>query len=346
MNRLAALLVLVACMQLRAQDVRFRPENVDPRTEKAIERGLAFLAKAQRSDGSWHHSSYITTVTSFAGLAFLASGSTPAEGKYADNVNRTVDFIINSSVSDGYLGLSWKHGRSMYGHGYAMLFLSQAYGMERDEVRQNKIRNLLVRGVHLSAKAQSKNGGWYYSPKNDMDEGSVTITQVQGLRSSRNAGISVPKEVIDNAVKYILNSVTKDGGIAYRLGSGGKPSRGGGKPAITAAAIVTLYNAGMYSHPATNGAYQFLERVADKKGGVVDMFGGHFHYSHFYYAQAMWRKGGTDWQKYYISLRDFLVKNQQPDGSWSGSSSGPIFATGIALCILQLPYDNLPIMER
>ena len=40
----------------------------------------------------------------------------------------------------------------------------------------------------------AKDGGGF-------DEGSTTITQVQGLRGCRNAGIPVPKEIIDKAVQ-------------------------------------------------------------------------------------------------------------------------------------------------
>jgi hypothetical protein len=34
-------------------------------------------------------------------------------------------------------------------------------------------------------------GGWYYSPDSDRDEGSVTVTQIQGLRAARNAELAL-----------------------------------------------------------------------------------------------------------------------------------------------------------
>ena len=38
----------------------------------------------------------------------------------------------------------------MHGHGFAMLFLGEAYGMERDKTRQNNIRLVLERAIRLT----------------------------------------------------------------------------------------------------------------------------------------------------------------------------------------------------
>ena len=58
-----------------------------------------------------------------------------------------------------------------------------------------------------------------------FDEGSVTITQMQGLRAARNAGIAVPAKVIDNAKKYLEECTTEDGGVIYSLGMGRRDER-------------------------------------------------------------------------------------------------------------------------
>ena len=48
----------------------------------------------------------------------------------------------------------------------------------------------------------------------DADEGSVTVTQVQALRAAKNAGIAVPKIIIDKAMKYLEMSTTDGGGVS------------------------------------------------------------------------------------------------------------------------------------
>ena len=87
-----------------------------------------------------------------------------------------------------------------------MLFISKVYGEEEDEQRREEIRDVLTLAVQFCADAQTSKGGWgYVSAKegSDFDEGSTCITQVQGLRACRNAGIPVSKEIIDRAKVYI-----------------------------------------------------------------------------------------------------------------------------------------------
>ena len=60
----------------------------------------------------------------------------------------------------------------------------------------------------------------------------------KGCAGCRNAGIPVPKEIIDKAVQYIKDCTLPEGGVQY------SSKGGGGRPAITAAAIACLFNAG------------------------------------------------------------------------------------------------------
>src|SRR5207248_3137723 len=72
----------------------------------------------------------------------------------------------------------------------------------------------------------------------NFDEGSVTITQLQGLRAARNAGIPVPKETITRAMEYLEACTTTKGGVIYSYaGSGGAAAAGQERPPITAAAV-------------------------------------------------------------------------------------------------------------
>src|SRR5205807_895519 len=67
------------------------------------------------------------------------------------------------------------------------------------------------------------------------DEGSVTVTQMQGLRAARDAGIAVPRSILDKAMKYLENSTTDNGGVVYSLAQGSRA--GGARPALTAATV-------------------------------------------------------------------------------------------------------------
>jgi hypothetical protein len=225
----------------------------------------------------------------------------------------------------------------MHGHGFATLFLAELYGMTEDVERQRQIHDVLTRAIELTAHSQSRLGGWIYTPDSGGDEGSVTITQVQALRACRNAGLAVPKEVIDQAMNYLKLSARSDGGIAYRASMQGES-----RPAITAAAVCCWLNAGDYDNPLALRALAFCKEHI----GVNRSRGGHYFYAHLYFAQALYLSGDDDWNGYFPKLRDRLIRLQNTDGSWRGDYVGNVYGTAVALIILQLPYNQLPIMQR
>ncbi len=319
---------------------RFLPKGVTPEIEKAISRGARFLARTQNRDGSWRanggYNGYPVAMTALAGFSLLATGSTTTRGPYAPNVRRAVDFLLRRQLKNGLITVIAEEERPMYGHGFAMLFLAEVYGMEVDLKMQRRLRRVLENAIKLTARSQSSYGGWNYAPEDSSDEGSVTVTQVQGLRACRNAGLSVPIKVIKNAVQYIADSVNPDGGIRY-----GARFQGPSRPAITAAACAVLYNAGKYDHEMGTRALAYAKRTLPSGGG-----GGHHYYAHLYLAQALYQAGGKDWERYYERKSRWLLKQQRSDGSWMGDGVGYTYGTAIALVILQLPYARLPILQR
>jgi hypothetical protein len=318
------------------------PKHVTPEAGQAIEGGLAYLARAQARDGAWRnrgtYGRYPVAMTSLAGLALLMNGNSTTQGPYAPAVDRAARFLVESSSRSGLIArLDESEGRPMHGHGFAMLFLAELYGMTEDRDRQREIHDVLTRAIDLTARSQSHLGGWYYTPDSGEDEGSVTITQVQGLRACRNAGLAVPKALIDQAMNYLVLSARSDGGIAYRA-----RMQGESRPPITAAAVCCWFNAGDYDNPLAKKALAFARdniRVRSSRGG-------HYFYAHLYLAQALYLSGDDDWAGYFPAMRDYLIRMQNDDGSWRGDYVGHVYGTAIAEIILQLPYNQLPIMQR
>jgi hypothetical protein len=279
-------------------------------------------------------------MTSLAGLALMAGGNTPHQGRYALNVRRAVAYVLGCANRTGLIARMGEESRPMYSHGFGMLFLAQAYGMETDPVLQARIRKILHAAVRLTGRSQSGAGGWLYAPDSNGDEGSVTITQIQALRACRNAGVRVPKKIIQRACDYIEKCANKDGGIAYSL-----RSRGSSRPAITAAAVATLYNAGSYDNPVAHRALAYLKKHL--KGSTTSrFFMGHQYYSILYASQAMYLSSEENWKWYFPRVRNELLKQQSKDGGWQGDHVGTTYGTAIALLSLQLPYAYLPILQR
>ncbi len=357
----ATLIGGMICGTFLASAAPAQADEVPQEYRKAIEKGLEWVASQQR-DGRWEaqQGQYPVTMTALGGMALLMEGSTLREGKYSSNIRKAVEWLVERSQPNGLIGdpkLPSEAGRYTYGHGYALLFLSCAYGEEEDERRRKSLEGVLTRAVRFCGDAQTRRGGWGYVSDKDgggFDEGSTTITQLQALRAARNAGIAVPKEVIDKANKYLKDATTDRGAVIYSLAQG----RGEGGPALVAAAIAGSFSTGEYDNPLAKKWLQFAKREIPI--GQVGRFGPDED-THYYYAQVMYILGEDGWErlfpgtpagdrltwtKYRKQMGDSLIKSQNADGSWNSGQIGSIFSTAVNLSILQLDKGTLPIYQR
>jgi len=320
----------------------------DKSVDETIRQGLDWLAYTQHRLGHWSADGrYPTAMTALSGMAMLCEGSTTTQGRYADNLRRAVDYLVRQSRPNGLIGDPFRDDRYTYGHGFSMLFLSQVLGEEEDVDRREQLIDVLSRAVVFTGRAQTQAGGWGYVSAADghgFDEGSTTITQVQGLRSCRNAGIVVPSEIVDKAVKYIHDCTLPSGGVQY------SSKGGGGRPAITAAAIACLYNAGEYDDDFVPRMMKYCETHfgSGGEGGF-----GHWHYAHFYYAQVMYREGDETWQNYRDPIVQKILREAQrvdlgnsQGVFWDQGYIGRVYTTTLNLIILQLDRASLPIYQR
>lgn len=312
------------------------------RWEESIEKGLDWLRRSQSSRGHWNTQVYPTAMAALAGTALIGSGSTTAQGPFAKQVARATDFVISKSCDNGLIGDPHSDARYTYGHGFSMLFLSQILGEEGLIDRRQELVDVLTKSVEFSGSAQTAAGGWgYVSARegNDFDEGSTTITQVQGLRGCRNAGIPVSAEVIDKAKEYIYGCKNPDGGISYS-----SKQRGSSRPAITAAALAALYDAGDY---ASEHIPEMLKYSKDNLHDISDSTRafGHWHYTYLYYSQVVYRQGDELWLPFRDKLYERIVSDQRADGYWEGQIH-PVYITACNLTMLQLDRGYLPIYQR
>ena len=333
---ITAVLLLVHCPPMLYGQVSEEDLN------RTVTKGLDWLAASQSRRGSWDaESMYTSAMTGMAGIALLAEGSTTSQGKYAPNIRAAADFLASKSRRNGLIGDD-NDDRYTYGHGFALLFLSQVFGEEEDEARREELMDVMTRAVRFCGEAQTKSGGWgYVSAKdgNNFDEGSTTITQVQALRGCRNAGIQVPKEIIDQGVAYIRRCAIDSGagGVQYNIHGGG------GRPPISAAAIVCLFDMGEYDDVFVPNLLRFSDKHLNTTGNSND---GFWHYAHYYYSQVKYRQGGKEWDEYRSRQFRRLINEQENNGSWSRGPVGRVYLTANNLTILQLDNATLPIYMR
>ena len=146
-------------------------------------------------------------------LSILAHGEDPNSGPYRAVVQKGLDYILsNQNKETGYIG------SSMYNHGFATLALAECYGAVQDQ----RIGPALQKGVDLILTSQSHNpsDAWRYSPESPDADTTVSGAQMVALFAARNAGIGVPEEAINKALKFFASCQTPDGGIGYTNAGG------------------------------------------------------------------------------------------------------------------------------
>ena len=348
---------------------------VTPEQEEAVNRGLAWLADHQSSDGSWvakigfklnNDFRYTADdkghlgVTSLACMAFLAGGHLPGRGKYGKNVDAGLKFVLSCVQEDGYITFG---GTRMYDHAFATLFLAEVYGMtSREDVKAS-----LQKAVDFIVKSQNAEGGWRYEPYSQESDMSIVVCQVIALRAARNIGIRVPRSTVERAARYVVDSaVTRDGildpGMGYSGGFGGseigtfhyqKDVHSRSSFPLTAAGVTALHGLGIYSDELIKKGLNYLSsnlapfNREPSPGYGTDKGHYYFWYGHYYGVQAMYTAGSPYWEPYFTELRSQLLRIQRPDGSWPNDvGPGPAFGTAVGVLILEIPYRFLPIFQR
>jgi hypothetical protein len=312
-------------------------ELMTPETDRAVQRGLEFLASHQHDDGAFGSGGYSRNVAvcGLAGMAFMAGGSTPGRGPFGKNVRRCMDFILEHTQDSGFINVpgASSHG-PMYGHGFATLFLAQAYGMTNHRA---DIREKLAKATKRIIQSQNKDGGWRYQAVPRDADISVTVCQVMALRAARNAGIHVPADTIDKCIEYVKKSQNGDGGFRYMIQ--------GGQSAFprSAAGVVALYSAGVYDSPEVSKGLKYLMQHVPRPDRLSRE--SHYFYGHYYAVQAMWHAGGDYWSRWYPAIRDELIAMQRSGGFWMDSICRE-YGTAMASVILQIPNNCLPIFQR
>ncbi len=211
MNRSSRLSWLAALLALSGS-VSAAVDQQGDRVDESLRRALQYLLAQQDPETGAIHNKMRneTAMTALSVLAFGACGVQPSDPSPEGRaMKRAIDYVLvpDNQEADGYFGR--KDGSRMYGHGITTLMLAEMLGMGADTKQDSAVRDRCHKGIDLILRAQKvpKNdnnlGGWRYSPDAGDSDMSVTVWQTMALRAARNAGFNVPKEAIDQAVRYI-----------------------------------------------------------------------------------------------------------------------------------------------
>lgn len=363
------LALLVACpLTLRAQERPAKGGSEASKTAKQpkIPGALKWLAGRQGADGAWGHKDKLA-LTGMSGLALLASGSTPKQGPYAQNIRRAIRFVISCQKGDGR---AFKHASSGYSaihnHGYALLFLTQCYG--EAGALDDKLAYAIQQGVKATVQSQFQKGrsdggfGYFLYRKEGIsrhpnmwrvDEASTTVSQIQALRGARNAGFTVPRKALQRAGDYLARCVhKKTGGFVYSYGNYRVSiDDGGNRPtfAITAAGAAVLHALGRYRGTLVERGITYMEAFLPPTKRRTPFY----YYGHYYAAQVMHMRGGARGKRWLTAIRGELAERQRENGQWGPdakdtleASDSAVLNTAWALQVCLIDRGFLPLHER
>lgn len=346
--------VLVAFAGLTAAGVRAagpaNPGEVEmPREVHAsIQLAQQWLAARQRADGSFSGEyGDGTAMVGSAVLAWMVSGNLPGEGPYGRSVACGVDYLLDCAQPTGLLFRGREDRHVMYHHGLATLCLAEAWG----QTQEKRIYDKLKKAVDLIVRCQNPQGGWRYQPRIDPHgDLSVTVIELLALRAARDAGIAVPKEVVERAVRYVESCKSPGEDSDQFVGFGYQPGQGR-KWSTTAAGLMSLMLCGQYKiekfRPALDYLFAVRQRREDQQW---------FIYGNYYAAQAMYQAAGKSealrnlWPRWYQSIcQDLLarqVKSGPDRGRFEVDREYGVWGTAMTVLILGLPFRYLPIYQR
>ena len=340
-----------------------------PQTELAIERGLQFLAKHQRADGSWNLGDFgqpvrmqsNTAATALALLTFQGAGYTHRQFKYESVCKGALTSLIENQKANGDLyqkadsvsdANAW-----LYSHAIASLALCEAYGMTQDET----IRSSAQRAIDFLVASQDPiGGGWRYAPRIGSDT-SVTGWVMMAFKSAELSGLTVRKEVYVGIQKWLDNSQDKEAAYLYRYNwQANTPTTQHGRvptPVMTSVGLLMrLYTGWRRDNQNMQKGMRWLLGRLPTEGTIRAPARDTYYW--YYATQVMFHAGGDTWRKWYGTLYPMLIQSQQVSGEYAGSwdpggaipdawgeFGGRLYVTTLNLLSLEVYYRHLPLYE-
>jgi len=317
-------------------------------TQEAVRRGLLWLQRNQRSNGSWSmkgpygdgsHSENETAATAMALLAFLGDGHTHKSGEFQTEVEKAMRFLVDQQDRKGFMAQKARDHERMYAQAQATIALCELYGM----TGESWLRPRAQLAVDFAEQSQSAQGGWRYEPNRGSDT-SVTGWFMLALMSARSAGLEVDRYVLDNISKY-LDTAQSYEGAAYAYQPRGAPTQ-----SMTAEGLLCRQYLGWpRDHVALVRGVEALSLDFPFAINDQDVY-------YWYYAtQVLHHYGGKPWQQWNevmrIQLPDAQVTSGREEGSWPpqadeyGSFYGRLYTTCLSIYCLEVYYRHMPLYK-
>jgi len=308
------------------------PKVTDEAVRKAIDRGIAYLIKRQKGDGTWdeneyHHANEACGHSELALLTLVYTGEHPNR----EYVSKALNVVAQRPVS--------------YTYAVAVRVMALAHIQNKlVEEKRDVIRQALKRDVRWLVASQGRHGGWGYTAAQGSkastryEDFSVTQLVVLALREAAAAGIEIPRRTWQRVQGRYFAGQHRDGSWSY-IDLNDSEGYGSMTAAGLATLFITLDNLDAASGcPCRNGRSGRHDPEVDRRiDAALGWLEKHFHATKnpngkgrrekrvHYWQYSVERVGmaagykyfgGHDWFK---EIAGHLIRTQNKDGSWDGN---------------------------
>jgi hypothetical protein len=336
----------------------------------AVDRGLSWIVGAQDEHGGWGAGSHSRqdivdphaveadpATTAMVSMALLRSGSTLTDGKYAHQLRKALEFLLNAAETSpaddlNITNLTGTQIQVKLGQNIDVILTAQFLSNVLDyaghnEALQKRIQKNLNICVSKIQRAQDASG-------NIAGAGWAGVLQssfaANALETAETKGADVDKEVLErsrNAQKNNYDAktgdVNTDMGAGIMLYSVSGSARASAKEArrveeevskakregrLIASAPVTAENLQKIGFDKDDAmkyttAYEIYQsaKVRAQREDVMDGFGsngGEEFLSYLQTGESMVIGKDDGWQKWFDNISGRMLKIQNNDGSWNG----------------------------
>lgn len=356
------------------------------------EKGIDYLIEVQFENGGWGAGTHANqqmidptkvqvdpATTAFASMALLRSGNTLTKGKYHENLQKSLNLLLDIVEKAPEEGLSItgvtgtqpqiKLGQNVDATMCVQFFIRILSHTENNKKLHSRVTAAIDKCLHKIQKSQASDGsiqggGWAPVLQSAMANNALELAY--------DAGLDVDQETLEKSREYQKGNMRKDGSVKSERGAGvslyavASSQRATAKEARRAKEAIrkakkngkvkndakitreTLKQTGELSDKDVEylmGAYEQNQMTIDKMQDdkVIAGFGnngGEEFLSFMMTSESLIITGGEEWESWEKKMNQMLENIQNTDGSWNGHHCITSPVFCTAACILALTVEN------
>ena len=285
--------------------------------EEAVLKSLRWMKSTQAADGSWGGGNK-NAMTGLGLLAYLGHCETPLSEEFGESCLKAMTYLINQGMkNNGMLAAAPASQPACYEHAIAAYALAESTTFCKQlNINVPNLPEVTQKAGQLIIDRQHENGGWAYEYKEGAGahvDVSIVGWQMQALKAMKVTGLDFKNlsRCSSKGLEYFKDKQNADGAYGYVNAAPASHS-------LTGVGVLCLQIWGKESNSDVRKGAKYIEKKFKLEWNTADAD----LYAHYYAAQAMMNRGGTEWKQYNDKMRDEVLKNQNADGTWKDVGGG------------------------